>query len=453
MAPVPPGPRGLSPLGILPAFARDPLDMVTQVARRYGDCVLLRGPLGMRGYLLNDPDLIRTVLATHADKIEKPAPLKWIFRSSFGNGLLLSEGSFWKRQRKLAQPAFHSKRIQGYADAMVWRAQQLLASWQDGQVRDIREDMSATTLQIVVDALFQSTVAEETAQIYAALAELGDILAQQSITNPLLSLVPDWAPLPVMRRKRRAAATLDAIVYRFIHEHRQSTLEQGDLLALLMLAQDDAGQHMSDQQLHDEVMTLFIAGHETTALTLAWAFVLLAQHPAAAAKLYAELDSTLAGRPPSLADLPHLPYTALVVKETLRLYPPAWLILRQTIASITLGPYHLPKGTQIWICPYTMHRHQRFYSDPEEFYPDRFSPDALGDKAEARLPSWAYIPFGGGPRMCIGAAFAQIEAQLLLATIAQQYRMEPQPGAPIKLRVGAALGFEQGAVMRVVRRG
>jgi len=403
-------------------------------------------------YLLNEPDLIHAILATHADKIEKPALLKWIFRSSFGNGLFFSEGRFWRRQRKLAQPAFHHKRIQSYAEGMVQRAQQLLANWQDGQVRDIRKDMSATTLKIVVDALFQSTVEDEIEQIYAALDELGNILAQQSFANPLLAIVPDWAPLPLMGRKRRASTTLDAIVYRFIHEHRVSNVDQGDLLSMLMLAEDEVGQRMTDRQLHDEAMTLFIAGHETTALTLTWAFVLLAQHPEAEAKLHAEVDKVLNGRLPTLADLPSLPHTEMVIKETLRLYPPTWLLLRQALVDLPLGPYRIPKGHQIWISPYTMHRHPRFYAKPEAFQPERFGIDETGRDLESRLPKFAYMPFGGGARICIGNMFALMEARLLLATIAQRYRLEVQPGSNIKMRVGATLGFEEGASMRVVQR-
>lgn len=452
MTHLPPGPRISSPLGIVPEFARDPLRVVIQAFQSYGDCALLPGPFGQNVFLLNEPDLIHAVLVTHADKIEKPAPLKWIFRSSFGNGLFFSEGSFWRRQRKLAQPAFHHKRIQSYAEGMVQRAQQILANWQDGQVRDIRKDMSATTLKIVVDALFQSAVEDETEQIYAALDELGNILAQQSFANPLLAIVPDWAPLPLMSRKRRASATLDAIVYRFIHERRVSSMDQGDLLSMLMLAEDEDRQRMNDQQLHDEAMTLFIAGHETTALTLTWAFVLLAQHPEAEAKLYAEVDTALNGRLPTLADLPNLAYTEMVVKEVLRLYPPAWLLLRQAVVELPLGPYRIPKGHQIWISPYTMHRHPRFYDEPETFQPERFRPDETGQDLGARLPKLAYMPFGGGPRICIGNMFALMEARLLLATIAQRYRLEVQPGSNIKMRVGTTLGFEEGASMRVVQR-
>lgn len=215
-------------------------------------------------------------LVTQVDKIEKPEPLKWIFRSSFGNGLFFSEGEYWRRQRRLAQPAFHHKRLQTYAEGMTRRADQLLATWKDGQLRDIRKDMSATTLNVVVDGLFQSSVGDDAERIYQALHELGDILEQQGIANPLLALVPDWAPLRLMRRKRRAAGALDAIVYRFIQEHRAANTDTGGLLSMVMLAEDEDGQRMSDRQLHDEVMTIFIAGHETTALALTWAFTLLA---------------------------------------------------------------------------------------------------------------------------------------------------------------------------------
>ena len=448
---LPPGPPKSSPLGILPEFQRDPLGLNMRAFQNYGDIVLLPGPLGQNAYLVNDPDLIHAVLVTHADKTKKPAPLKLVFRSSFGDGLFFSEGSFWRRQRKLAQPAFHHRRIQSYAAGMVQCAQRMLANWQDGQSRDIRQEMSATTLKIVVDALFHSTVEEETGSIYAALTELGEIIWRQS-RNPLLALTPDWAPLPLMRRKRRASAALDTIVYRFIQQRRAANADTGDLLSMLMLAEDENGQRMTDRQLHDEVMTIFIAGHETTALTLTWAFVLLAQHPAAETRLQAEVDRVLQGRAPTLIDLPSLPFTERVIKETLRLYPPAWLLLRQTLEEIPLGSYHVPKGQQIWISAYIMHRHPHFYDQPEAFRPERFDLDETGQDLETRLPKFAYLPFGGGPRVCIGNAFALLEAQLLLATIVQRYRLIITPDSTIKLRVGPTLGFEAGALMQVVQR-
>ena len=451
MTNLPPGPRISSPFGIILDFARDPLRVVTQAFQNYGDCVLLPGPFGQNVYLLNQPDFIHEVLVTQVNKIEKPEPLKWIFRSSFGNGLFFSEGDFWKRQRKLAQPAFHHKRLQSYAEGMTRRANQLLAKWNDGQIRDIRKDMSATTLGVVVDALFHSSIEDDTERIYQALHELGNVLEQQGIANPLLALVPDWAPLPMMRRKQRASAALDAIVYRFIQEHRAANTDTGDLLSMLMLAEDEDGQHMNDKQLHDEVMTIFIAGHETTALTLTWAFTLLAQSPEVEQKLHAELDTVLNGRLPAMADLPNLPYTEMVIKETLRLYPIAWLILRQAIADLQVGPYHIPKGHQIWISPYTMHRHPHYFNAPEVFQPERFAHEDNQD-IETRLPKFAYMPFGGGPRICIGNMFALMEARLVLATIAQRYQLVFHPDFHIQMRVGNTLGFEHGASMRVLSR-
>jgi len=451
MTHLPPGPRSSSLLGVVPEFARNPLRVVTQAVRDYGDCVLLPGPFGRNVYLLNQPELIHEVLVTQVNKIEKPEPLKWIFRSSFGNGLFFSEGAFWRRQRKLAQPAFHHKRLQVYAEGMTRRAHQLLATWKDGQLRDIRKDMSTTTLNVVVDALFQSRVEDDTDCIYQALHELGGILEQQGIANPLLALVPDWAPLPLMRRRRRATGALDAIVYRFIQEHRAAKTDTGDLLSMLMLAEDEDGQRMSDKQLHDEVMTIFIAGHETTALALTWALTLLAQSPGVEQKLHAELDTVLNGRLPTMVDLPNLPYAEMVIKETLRLYPISWLILRQATADLQLGPYHVPKGHQIWISPYTMHRHPHYFDTPELFQPERFGPEADQD-LESRLPRFAYMPFGGGPRICIGNMFALIEARLVLVTIAQRYRLVLHPGSNIEMRVGNTLGFQHGASMRVVPR-
>jgi cytochrome P450 len=253
-------------------------------------------------------------LVKQADQVQKPAVLKGIFRSSFGNGLFFSEGEFWKCQRKLAQPAFQAQRIQAYAQGMVARAQDMLTRWQPGQVVDIDKELSAVTLEIVVNTLFHTTVVGETDEIEANLTELGQIITCQ-IVNPALALLPDWFPWPLMWRKRRVSAALDAIIYRIIRQRREAGEDKGDLLSMFMLAQDEAGQQMTDRQLHDEVLTIFIAGHETTALALAWVLVLLAQHQYVAAKLQAEVDSVLDNRPPTLADLPNLVYTDMVIKD------------------------------------------------------------------------------------------------------------------------------------------
>lgn len=447
----PPGPSSLSPFGVAPEFRRDPLGLVTRALREYGEINLLPGIPGQRNYLVNEPSMIHAVLVDNAHQIEKPPALKRIFRGSFGNGLFFSEGEFWRQQRKLAQPAFHHERIEAYAEIMVRQTQQMLSDWKDGEVRDLEKDLSAMALKIVVEALFGTILGEDMQAIEDAISELGSIVARQSGTPPL-AFIPDWAPLPIMRRKRRASALLDGVIYRIIETRRSERDERGDLLSMLLVAQDDDGSRMDSRQLHDEVMTIFIAGHETTALALTWALVLLSQHPKAESRLRAEVDQVLEGRWPSFVDLRRLVYTEMVIKETLRLYPPAWLILRQTRAEMELGGYVVPRRSYIWISPYSMHRHPGYYEDPGAFRPERFAPEADGRALDGRLPKGAYVPFGAGPRICIGNAFAIMEARLVLAAIVQRYRLVQSDNGEIRPLAGATLGFERGAPMLVRRR-
>ncbi|MBI1876969.1 MAG: cytochrome P450 [Chloroflexi bacterium] len=314
----PPGPKSISPLGVTAQFRQDPLGFIMAMLHNYGDFVTLPGPFYQPGFLLNNPDLLYEVLVKQADQFQKPPILKKMFRLTFGNGLFFSEGDFWKRQRRLAQPAFHHKRIQAYAEGMINFTQNMLDTWQDGQWRHIDEDMRDLTLRIVVDALFRGkiTAADD---IRTAMTELGTAIAEQAM-DPLKAMTPEWLPISVNRRKARASAKLDAIVYPLIEERRRSAVDTGDLLSMFLLAVDEeTGEGMNDRQVHDEVMTMFIAGHDTTALTLTWTWVLLAQHPAVEARLHAELDQVLAGRRPALADLAHLPYTEIIIKEVMRL--------------------------------------------------------------------------------------------------------------------------------------
>lgn len=405
MASLPPGPRTLSPLGVMPDAARDPLGLVTRAFHDYGDCVCLPGPLGQNVYLLNDPELIHLSLQADPELCR---------RNGAGGAPHDSRLARWASPRyRKRDERYHAEDCGGCA-----------LSFHCGR-RDRTVDM--------------------------AINELGKIITQQSF-HLALAMLPDWAPVPLMRRKRRASATLDAIVYRIVHERRVSGVDTGDLLSMFMLTEDEEGQRMSDRQLHDEVMTIFIAGHETTALTLTWALVLLAQHLTVEAKLHAEVEGVLGGRLPTLADLPNLIYTEMIIKETLRLYPPAWLIVRQSLVELPLGPYRVPKGNQLWVSPYTMHRHPRYCDEADAFWPKRFSPDAGGTDLESRLPKFAYIPFGGGPRICIGNTFALMEARLLLATIVQHYRLALSPDAKPKRRAGPTLGFEAGAQMQVISK-
>jgi cytochrome P450 len=420
--------------------------------RDYGDFVTLPGPFYQPGFLLNNPDLLYEVLVKQADKFQKPPLFKKVFASAFGNGLFLSEGDFWKRQRRLAQPAFHHKRIQAYAAGMVNHTQRLLEAWQDGQLRQIDAEMHTLTLKIVVDALFNTDITPLADAFGTAMTELGAVMTEQAL-DPLKAMSPEWLPTSISQRKTQATAKLDAIVYGLIGERRRSGVDTGDLLSMFLLAADEeTGERMNDRQVRDEVMTMFIAGHETTALTLTWALVLLAQHPAVAAKLHAELEQVLGNRPPTLADLGHLPYTEMIVKEVLRLYPPAWILFRQPLTRVELDDYYLPKGAVISITPYAVHRHPQYYPQPEQFLPERFSPDESGEPLEKRLPRFAYLPFGGGPRICIGNNFAMIEARLLLATIAQRYRLQLPPGHQVEVNPLATLGFKNSVPMQVSLR-
>jgi len=450
--PRPPGPKSLSPLGIAAPFRSDPLAFVTGMAREYGDFVALPGVLYRPIFLLHDPGLIHQVLVRQADRFIKPPMLNRVLMSTFGNGIFFSEGDFWRRQRRLAQPAFQHQRIGAYADRMVTQTQQMLTTWRAGEQRNIDEAMRALTLQIVVDAVSDADVSAETARVRQAMADAGAALAEQTF-NPLKAMLPDWLPLPFLRRKRQATAVLDEIVYRMIAERRQSGRDTGDLISMFLLTEDEeTGERMSDRQVRDEVATLFIAGHETTALALSWAWVLLARHPEVEARLQAEVDRVLGERSPSLADLPNLAYTEMITKEVLRLYPPAWMIVRQANGDVELGGYRVHKGEMVMIAPYVVQRDPRYYDEPESFRPERFAPDASGQSLEKRLPSFAYFPFGGGPRICIGNGFAMLEATLVLASVAQRFRLKLLPGRPVELAALLTLAFKNSVPMQIVAR-
>lgn len=449
----PPGPTTYSPLGIARDFAPAPLQSLENLARRYGDLVTIPAPFYRPAFLVNHPDLIYQVLVKQVASFEKPWALKRVLMSTFGNGLFFSEGAFWKRQRRLAQPAFHHSRIAGYGERMVALTRQMLAGWQPGAWVNLDEAMHALTLRIVVDVLFHSNVDADLPTITRHLTEIGTLATTQSL-DPLQALLPDWVPTPLNRRKRHATQALDAILYRLIAARRQESTPSDDLLALLLAAVDEEdGSRMSPLQLRDEVMTIFIAGHETTALTLTWAWVLLAQHPEVKARLHEELACVLNGRDPTVADLPHLPVTEQIVKEVLRLYPPAWILFRQALVPIELGGYHLPKGSLLFLCPYLLHRDPRYYDQPARFLPERFAPDATGHPLDKRLPQFAYFPFGGGSRICLGKQFALMEAPLVLATIAQRVRLHLRPDQPIAPNAAATLGVRGHVPMRVLGAG
>ena len=439
---VPPGPKGHWLRGSIREFARDRLGFLDENFRSYGDVVAFRlGPY--RIVQVNHPDLIEDVVVTRNRSFIKHFALKQT-KTTLGKGLLTSEGDFWRRQRKLAQPAFHRDRIAGYADVMVRYGERMLNSWADGQVRDVQDDMMRLTLEIVAKTLFDAEMAGEAADASAAMDTLMRCFTAR-LNSPVK--LPEWVPTPVNLRLRRSIARLDRIIFRFIAERRASNEERDDLLSMLLNARDEDDSRMTDRQLRDELMTLFMAGHETTANTLAWAFWLIALNPEAETRLHAELDEVLNGRAPTCADLPRLPFTGHVVTETLRLYPTVWLIGREAIEPVRVGDYQLNRGTTVYMSQWVVHRDPRWYDDPLSYRPERWE-----DGLAKRLPRYAYFPFGGGPRLCIGNNFALMEATLLIATIARRFRLRLAADATVTPLPTMTLRPDHGIKMIVEER-
>lgn len=407
----PPGPPSGRWRGSFFQYSRNPLTFLPEAIHTYGDVIGLRF-LKFRIYFLNHPDMIEDLLVTQARKFEKGRVLK-ANKRLFGKGLLTSEGDFWLRQRRLAQPAFHRARINSYAEAMVQYAERLVETWKNGEQRDIHVEMMGLTLQIVGKTLFGVEVTGEVQEVGHAL----EALMELNSDFRRLMLVPGWMPTLTNIRAELAIRRLDKIIYKIIRERRASGEDRGDLLSMLLRAQDEDGSHMTDTQLRDEALTIFLAGHETTAVTLSWTWWLLAQHPEVEAKLHAELDLVLNGRTPTLDDLPSLRYTDRVITESMRLYPPAWGMARVAVEDTEIAGYKIRKGSGVTVSQWAVHRDPRWFDAPLEFRPERWE----GDLAK-RLPRFAYFPFGGGPRQCIGNTFALMETALVLATIAQHYR-------------------------------
>lgn len=421
--PEPPGPRRGLPFAHLAAFRRDPLSFLERVHRRYGDVARFRfGP--RRIYLLAHPDLVRDVLVTRHRNFIKSKALQRA-RVVLGQGLLTSEGELHLRQRRLAQPAFHRERIAALGEVMVGYAAGAGGGWRAGEVLEVTREMNRLTLAIAGRTLFGADVTGEADEIGRALTTA--LEAFKRLTNPLGPIL-DRLPLPTTLRVRRASERLDATIYRMIDERRRGGEDRGDLLSMLLAARDEEGDGgaMTDLQLRDEALTLFLAGHETTANALAWTWHLLALNADAEARLHAELDAVLAGRPPTADDLPRLPYTRGVLAESMRLYPPAWTIGREPLEEFEAGGYRIRAGTVVLASPWITHRDPRWWTDAERFDPGRWTPER-----EAELPRFAYFPFGGGPRKCIGEGFAWTEGILVLATLAQRWRLRHAPDAQV----------------------
>ena len=442
---LPPGPKGRPFFGSGRDLACDQIGFYTRCARDHGDLVPVR--LGPRQALLVfHPDAIEEVLVTRSRDFVKSPGVR-LLAGLLGDGLLLSEGETWLRQRRLVQPAFHRQRLAGYGEVMAAFAERHVAGWRDGEVRDAHAEMMTLTQAIVAKTLFDAEVADESYEIGRAShvlardfsARLGSLLNQ---------LLPSWLPTPRNVRAKRAIRRLDEVVYRMITARRRSGEDRGDLLSILLDAQDaDDGSRMTDRQVRDEVMTLFMAGHETTAVALSWTWYLLAQHPEVEARLLAELREVLGERPPAVADLPRLRYTETVITESMRLYPPAYAMGRQAARPTEVAGHALAPAVIVVLPTWVVQRDPRWFEDPQAFRPERWA----GDLAR-RLPRFAYFPFGGGPRQCIGNGFAMMEAVLILATIARRFRLVLEPGQRITPTAYVTVRPEPGPRMRLARR-
>jgi cytochrome P450 len=431
----PPGPRGGFLLGAFREVMSDgaQLRVLPRFAREYGDVVGFRmGP--MRVALVSHPDLIEEVLVTRA-KLTKKGFNEQLIRPVVGNGIFLSEGDFWKRQRRMMSPPLHKARIAGYGQIMVQAAEKVASRFVDGEVRDLYEDVTEVGMAVAAKALFGVDV-KEAAGFATALTDLMSAVKAR-IESPLP--LPDWLPTANTRRLKRSRGHLDTLIHQAIAERRASQTEREDLLSLLLAARDEEdGKGMTEQQLSDEAMTLLLAGFETTAINLAWTLHLLSLHPQIADELRAEISATLGDRPATAADVPNLKAVERVVQEAMRLYPPGWIVDRVTLEDMELGGFHISKGTDIWIAPWIVHRDPRFWSEPEKFLPERFKSPPTA--------KFVYFPFGGGPRVCIGNAFAMMEVVLVITTFIRRFQLEaveapptPDPGFTLRPIPGVRL--------------
>jgi cytochrome P450 len=439
----PPGPKGHPILGVMPEFNRDTLGFINR-CHDYGDVVRARF-FYVPAYFLYNPDHIEYILSTNARNFIKSMSLRSnFFGRLLGNGLLTSEGDFWRRQRRLAQPAFHRQRISAYGDVMVEFTERMISSWQQGETREIHRDMMRLTLEIVGRTLFNADVSGDVDRVGTILSEIVKPFASQATVKWILD---NRLPTPNHFRFHRQVSKMDEIVYRIIAERRASGRDEGDLLSMMLQAQDEDGSQMTDQQLRDEVMTLFLAGHETTALTLSWAWYLLGLNPETEQKFHAELDDVLAGRRPTFADLPQLKYAEKIAKESMRLYPPAFGVGREAIADCEIGGFRIPAKAQIFAFQWVTQRDSRYFEAPEKFDPDRWSEEFI-----SQLPKYAYFPFGGGPRVCIGNQFAMMEIILALATIGQKFRLKLVADHKVELMPAMSLRPKDGIKVVVENR-
>lgn len=428
--------------GHLPEFRRDSLEFLTQLAHDHGDFVRFRlGP--QRAVLVNSPELIGQVLA-ETNRHYTRHFLPRLSGSLLGLGLFTSEGRLWSHERRLIQPAFHREHAKHWCAVMAESAERAVDGWADGEVRDTHNDMVTVALENVSRTLFGADVHTDIEIVARALQVVMD-----NFESRLEMLVPPphWVPTPANVRLAKVIRQLDDILYRFVNERRASGKSRGDVLDVLLEAQARDSSIMSDRQIRDEAMALFTGGHEPVAAGLSWAWYLISKHPEVEARLLEELSVRLGGRTPGASDLPALPYTAMVVKESFRLFPPSWGFDRKATIDCDLGGHHIRRGTLVIISQWVLHRDQRFFDHPDEFIPERWA-GSLSDT----LPKYSYIPFGGGPRYCIGNSFATIETILVLATILQRVSLRLAPGPDVIPQPSITLRPKNGLPMVVQKR-
>ena len=436
-------PQGNSIAGHLLDLGNNPLGFLTDCGRNYGDIVPLQ--LGLTpACLIVNPDYIEQILKDRNSFIKSRGFRA--LKTLLGEGLLTNEGESWFRQRRLAQPVFHQKKINGYGKLMVEYSEAITENWVDGEIRDVHVEMMSLTLKIVMKCIFNQDVGEGEAKNVAHALDVAMNWFESKRKQNFL--IWEWFPKSENIRYRNAISKMDESIYSLIQQKRQSNADGTDLLSMLMQARDeDDNSQMSDYQLRDEVATLMLAGHETTANALSWTWMLLAQHPQVEAKLWDELKSVLGGRLPTIEDLPQLPYANMVIKESMRLYPPVAIFGREAVEDYQLDGYEIPSGCVVMLSQWVMHRHPKYFDNSEEFIPERWENDL-----EKRLPRGVYIPFGDGPRICIGKGFAMMEAVLILATVAQKYKLKLVEDHPIVPQPSITLRPEHGIKVEITKR-
>ena len=429
----------------LPQFSRDLLGTFTEIWQKYGDTICFRGL--WTSYVFIHPREVEYVLQTHSRNFRKGRNFD-VIRHSTGNGIFTSEGEFWLRQRRLMQPVFHRQKISIFAEIMTETTGEMLERWEVFAERkqsfDIVAEFMRLTLSIIGKSLFHRDLGGEASLIGDAL----EIAREYVMRRTMLPVtIPPGFPLPLNRRFQKALGEFDKLVYEVINERRQNPGKYQDLLTMLMEAEDaDTGEKMSDLQLRDEVSTLIGAGHETTTQALGWTFYLLGKHPKIEEKLRLEIEKTLGERAPAFDDLPNLEYTSMCFKEAMRIYPPVWMLNRTAVEEDEIGGYYVPPKTDILLSPYLTHRHPDFWENAEEFVPERFSEE----NAEKR-PKFAYFPFGGGPRICLGNSFAMMEAQLIIAMILQKFKVKLLPEHKVEPQVSLTLRPKNGIMVSLER--